>query len=309
VRHSDSISPDYHNPRIVNITGCNAYDATIVWAPTKSLWFVSMALVGILGGYYTASIETLVVFLVTTTITLCFGHSLGMHRRFIHHSYECKKWVEYLFVYLGVLVGLAGPFGMMYTHDLRDWAQRQKKSHAYFGHKSSLLSDFFWQIHCDIELKHPPVFKLDASIRNSKFYHYLEKYWMFQQAPIALVLYLLGGIEWVIWGVCLRLTASITGHWLIGYFAHNKGQSDWHVKGASVQGFNIKFCGLITMGECWHNNHHAFPDSALLGIKSNQVDPGWWVLQLMEKLDLVWELKTPDDLPARAELVPSGTHH
>jgi predicted DCC family thiol-disulfide oxidoreductase YuxK len=61
----------------------------------------------------------------TTAITLCLGHSLGMHRRFIHRSYAAPLWLERLFVYLGTLVGMAGPLGMMRTHDLRDRAQRQ----------------------------------------------------------------------------------------------------------------------------------------------------------------------------------------
>ena len=58
----------------------------------------------------------------------------------------------------------------------------------------------------------------------------------------------------------------MTGHCLIGYFSHNAGHREWHVDGAAVQGCNVKFCDLITMGECWHNNQHAYPNSALLGI-------------------------------------------
>ncbi|MBL4796787.1 MAG: acyl-CoA desaturase [Oleispira sp.] len=294
--------PDYDNPRIVDTPTSNAFEGSVSWAPTKSLWVITMSLIGVVGGYYSASIETLAVFLVTSGITLCFGHSLGMHRRFIHHSYECPRWLEYLFVYLGVLVGLAGPIGMMHTHDLRDWAQRQKRCHAYFGHKTSFLKDGFWQIHCDIKLQHPPEFQPDSHISNSRFYQFIEKTWMWQQLPLALCLFFLGGVSWVVWGVCLRVCVSITGHWLIGYFAHNKGHSEWHVKGAAVQGYNIKFCGLITMGECWHNNHHAFPGSALLGINANQTDPGWWMLLILKKLGLVWNIKTPEDLPNRSEL-------
>lgn len=295
---------DYNNPRILDTPGCNAYQASVTWSPVKSLWVTSMTLVGVIGAYYTAAFETLMVFLITTSITLCLGHSLGMHRRFIHHSYECPKWLEYLFVYFGVLVGLAGSIGMMYTHDLRDWAQRQKRAHAYFGHKASLVKDGFWQMHCDITLDYPPDFQPEESVSNDEFYQFIEKTWMWQQLPLALLLYALGGIDWVIWGICLRVTVSVMGHWLIGHFAHNTGQRDWHVTGAAVQGYNVRFCGLITMGECWHNNHHAYPNSALLGINANQSDPGWWVLLLLDKIGLVWNILKPEDLPARGELVP-----
>ena len=143
----------------------------------------------------------------------------------------------------------------------------------------------------------------ENKISRDRFYQFLEKTWMWQQLPVALFLFLIGNLEWVIWGVCLRVAVSVSGHWLIGFFAHNTGHRDWHVEGAAVQGFNIRFCGLITMGECWHNNHHAYPGSALLGINPDQVDPGWWVLMVLQKLGLVWNIKKPEDLAERPELI------
>jgi len=290
-------------PTIYENSETNAFEAKVIWSPSKSIWVMMMYLFGIYGVLFLSSIENFLVFLISSAITLCLGHSLGMHRRLIHQSYECPKWLEYLFVHFGVIVGLAGPFGMVRTHDTRDWAQRQPQCHPYFSHQSSFLKDGFWQIHCDIVLKHPPVFK-EESILDTQFYRFMEKTWMLQQLPLALILYLIGGVEWVIWGTCLRVAISVTGHWLIGYFAHNSGHRSWHVNGAGVQGYNIKFCGLITMGECWHNNHHAFPGSAKLGLEKGQSDPGWWVLIILSKIGLVKNLKLVADLEERQELVP-----
>ena len=103
---------------------------------------------------------------------------------------------------------------------------------------------------------------------------------------------------------------SVLGHWLIGYFAHNQGGRNWHVKGAAVQGYNVPFAALLTMGESWHNNHHAFPGSARLGLEPGQWDPGWWVLRALEALGMVSDLVTPDRIENRAELLrvhESGT--
>ncbi|MCU4494847.1 acyl-CoA desaturase [Acinetobacter guillouiae] len=290
-------------PTIYENSETNAFEAKVIWSPSKSIWVMMMYLFGIYGVLFLSSIENFLVFLISSAITLCLGHSLGMHRRLIHQSYECPKWLEYLFVHFGVIVGLAGPFGMVRTHDTRDWAQRQPQCYPYFSHQSSFLKDGFWQIHCDIVLKHPPIFK-EESILDTQFYRFMEKTWMLQQLPLALILYLIGGVEWVIWGTCLRVAISVTGHWLIGYFAHNSGHRSWHVNGAGVQGYNIKFCGLITMGECWHNNHHAFPGSAKLGLEKGQSDPGWWVLIILSKIGLVKNLKLVADLEERQELVP-----
>ena len=294
----------YENDRIDDKSFCNAYEGKVVWSPVKSIWITTMYLVAIVGGYMTISWKVFVVSLISTIVTLCLGHSLGMHRRLIHRSYNCPKWLEYFFVHLGVIVGLAGPRGMMYTHDLRDWAQRQTRCHDYFGHRQSIWIDGFWQLHCDVNLDQPPVFKPENSFQDDSTYQWMEKYWMGQQLPWALLFFVIGGLPWVIWGICVRVAVSVTGHWFIGYFAHNKGIRHWHVVGASVQGFNIKFAALVTMGESYHNNHHAFPGSAKLSIKKSEFDPGWLVLKSLEKIGLVSDLKTAKDLPERLELMP-----
>lgn len=294
--------------RIIEISKkANSYEGQVYWSPNKSIWFSLHGFIALVGGVLTFSMDALLVFLSFTAVTLCLGHSLGMHRKLIHNAYECPKWMEYLFVHLGVLVGMAGPFGMIYSHDLRDWAQRQPDCHPYLRHGSAFWQDAWWQLHCDLKLLHPPSFVLESQIRDDKVYQWMERHWILQQIPWAILLFALGGLPWVVWGVSVRIFVSVTGHWLIGYFAHNNGDRDWHVSHAAVQGHNVRFAGMITMGESWHNNHHAYPGSALLGIYKGQTDPGWWVLNRLINLGLVWNVKLPEDLPARAELTSLNT--
>jgi fatty-acid desaturase len=125
---------------------------------------------------------------------------------------------------------------------------------------------------------------------------------MLQQLPVAVLFYLWGGWAFVFWGVCARVTAGVFGHWLIGYFAHNHGAMHYEVRGAAVQGRNVHLTSLITMGECWHNNHHAFPGSARLGLSKGEWDPGWRVLVALRRAGLVWDIRLPQDLPHRDEL-------
>jgi stearoyl-CoA desaturase (delta-9 desaturase) len=296
------INQHYTNERIVENPQVDACDGHVVWSPAKSIWFSLMAVTAVVGGVMTFSYDTVLVFVLTTVFTLCFGHSLGMHRRLIHQSYECPRWLEYFMVHLGVLVGLAGPRGMMKTHDMRDWAQRQSHCHDYFGHQQPWYIDVWWQLHCDLVLVNPPGFEPEKAFSGDRVYQWMEKTWMLQQLPWALLLLMIGGLPWVIWGICVRVTVSILGHWLIGFFAHNHGPRDWQVNGAAIQGHNVRFTALLTMGECWHNNHHAFPGSANMGLEPQQWDPGWWVLLGLRRLDLVSALKLPADLPARIEL-------
>ena len=143
---------------------------------------------------------------------------------------------------------------------------------------------------------------IEARVKCNRFYQFLEKTWMLQQCPWSILFFFIGGWGWVLWGICVRVAVCVTGHWLIGYFAHRDGHRDWHVSDAGVQGYNVRFSGLITFGECWHNNHHAFPGSAKIGLYQGQSDPGWWVLKALKKMRLVWDIQTPETLPKRPNL-------
>lgn len=288
--------------RIFAVPGCDPVRGEICWDPAKSIWIGSMTISALVLApmYFTWS--AFFLFLFTSAITLCAGHSVGMHRRLIHGSFECPMWLEYLCVYLGVLVGMAGPIGMMKLHDMRDWAQRQPDCHPYFAHRAGFWHDAWHQLHCRIKLDHPPVFVAERRVKESHIYRFLEHSWMAQQIPWTILFFALGGLSWLVWGICVRVSVCVIGHWLVGYFAHREGQQSWIVEGASVQGHNVRIAGLISMGESWHNNHHAFPGSAKLGLERGQVDLGWVLLLGFRHLGLAWNIVTPDSLPHRPAL-------
>ena len=280
----------------------NPIDGKVIWSPVKSLFLLAIYAATALGVIFYPRIDTFILFASKTIMVLLFGHSIGMHRRLIHKSFECPKGLERLWVYLGTLVGLGGPLTLIKTHDFRDWAQRQAQCHDYFAHRQPALTDAIWQMHCDLKLNAPPRFKIEDEVANDPFYRFINKHWISVHLPWVLVFYLIGGWAWVIWGVCAQIAVTTTGHWLIGYMAHTDEAHDWHVESAGGQGRNVRFAGLITMGEAWHNNHHAFPGSAKIGLYKGQSDPGFWILKLFERLGLVWGLKLPKDLPLRAQL-------
>jgi fatty-acid desaturase len=122
---------------------------------------------------------------------------------------------------------------------------------------------------------------------------------MAQQVPLAIVFYAIGGWAFLIWGVCVRVAVCVTGHWLIGHYAHRQGPQTWVIDGASAQGHNVPLAGFISMGEAWHNNHHAWPNSAKMGLLPGQIDLGWWLIRGFAALGLASNIKTPDVLPDR----------
>lgn len=266
------------------------------YAPVKSLWWLAMVAGALVGCIPTLGAATFTLFVVLTLLTLLLGHTLGSHRKLIHDSFGCPRWLELLLVWWGVQVGLAGPLGLKRQHDLRDLAQRRPHCHAYLRHGSSFWKDAWWQLHCDLVLEDPP--PLCGPSRDVALV-WLERTWMLQVLLTALPLWALGGWGFVWWGLCARVAACVTGHWLIGYFAHNHGRQPVRLPGAAVQGRNLPWLSLLTMGECWHNNHHADPGSARLGVRPGEWDPGWWLLRGLSRFGLAWDLQDCAATPPR----------
>jgi len=72
-----------------------------------------------------------------------------------------------------------------------------------------------------------------------------------------------------------------------------------------VQASNLEGCGFLTHGECWHNNHHAYPESARMGLDAGQLDPGWRALVLLQRCGLVTRISTPRQVDLREDLEAS----
>ncbi|WP_269583110.1 fatty acid desaturase [Roseibium sp. Sym1] len=292
--------------RVFSENGANPVEGEVVFKPVKAAWIAGMTAVALVAGPLSVTPGSIAVFIVLTAITICGGHSVGMHRLLIHRSFRTIPVIEKVLVYLGVLVGMAGPFGMIRLHDFRDWGQRQSDCHDFFSHRSGFWKDAYWQLSCGINLKNEPVFVIEDEVVRDGFYRMIEKTWMAQQLVVAVPLFLMGGLPFVVWGVCCRVSVSLIGHWLVGYYAHQPRDHLLYIKGACVQGYNLPRLGLVTFGEAFHENHHAFPKSANLGFLPGQTDPGWWLVAGLGRLGLVWEVETPETLKTRPGLSVNG---
>jgi stearoyl-CoA desaturase (delta-9 desaturase) len=270
--------------------GANAVDGDVEWAPLKSVWNSTMYVGAIALAPSHSSWSAFAVFLALSYPTLLLGHSLGMHRRLIHKTFDCPKPVERTLVWLGVLVGMAGPLGILRIHDIRDWAQREPECHDFFAHRRNIWVDALWQLHCSFRFRNPPRFVIEPEFERDPWYRFMDATWPLHQFALGAVLYAIGGLDWAVWGVFMRVAASVTSHWVVTYFAHNPGPGQWIVTGAGVQASNLSGWGFLTHGECWHNNHPAFPESARLGLAPGELDPGWHVLEMFEKFRLASSL-------------------
>lgn len=292
---------------LTHLDRASPVEGDVVWDPPRSLWNIGMFLGALILGPLTFSWSAFTVFLVTAGITLCAGHSVGFHRRLIHRSFDCPKWLERVLIWFGTAVGMGGPIWTIRLHDTRDWAQRQKDCHWFLRHGKPLLVDGYYYLNFRLRLAQPPGFDPGPGIADDWFHQLMQRTWMLQQVPIAVALYLLGDWPWVVWGVLVRVAACTTMHWFISYFAHTSGPQDWVVDDAVIQAHNVPLMAIPTMGESWHSNHHAFPSSARHGLYPGQIDLGWHFVQFLQWLGLAWNVKVPANLPPRPGISPVST--
>jgi stearoyl-CoA desaturase (delta-9 desaturase) len=153
--------------RVNSLSGldeASAAEGKVVWDWPRSLWNTGMFGGAITLGPMFFNWNALAVFLVLSGITLCAGHSVGFHRRMIHRSFDCPKWVERVLIYAGTLVGMGGPIWTVRLHDTRDWAQRQSDCHWFLKHGKPFLLEGFYYLNFKLILDRPPHFDPGAEV-------------------------------------------------------------------------------------------------------------------------------------------------
>jgi len=109
--------------------------------------------------------------------------------------------------------------------------------------------------------------------------------------------YLAGGFRWqlgveaLVWGGLVRVFAYQHATFSVNSICHMFGRRAYRSRDESRNNWVV---AMLTMGEGWHNNHHAFPSSARHGLGRLQIDASWWTIKLLEKLGLAWNVRLPD---------------
>jgi stearoyl-CoA desaturase (delta-9 desaturase) len=197
---------------------------------------------------------------------------------------------------LFVLTGLGGPLTWMRTHDQRDHWQNQPAPPAWFRYDHGLWRDAWWNLHT--------VFVEDRVFgrpedRADPWLRLLERTWLGWNLALFAVLWILGGWEHLVVGGLLRVWLSLVLHWWVGFEAHKRGELRHPIPGAAEAGRNRPLLGILSLGEGFHNNHHAFPRSARIGHRWWEVDAGWMVIRALERIGLAMEVLRPEQVPSR----------
>lgn len=107
---------------------------------------------------------------------------------------------------------------------------------------------------------------------------------------------LLSGGEWsaaltgLLWGGLVRIFIQHHATWSVNSICHIYGKQPFQMDDQSRNNWAV---ALVSLGEGWHHNHHAFPTSARHGLQRLQIDPSYALIRLLERLGLASEVKHP----------------
>lgn len=258
---------------------------------TKIAWLYLMLLPSLLLGWQALTLERALIAATLGLLTLCLGHSVGLHRGIIHGAFQTSRTFRNALVALFILTGLGGPLSWVRLHYVRDYWQNQPDCPDYFAYRHGLVRDFYWNLHLTYVPTQAELVAIPRELSEDPWLRFFERTWPIYTLAIAGLLALIGGWELVVVVVCMRVSAGILGHWFVGIVAHKWGYMRYAIEGAAEEGRNTFVLGLLSFGEGFHNNHHAYPSSARMGHAWWELDLGWLAIRLFERIGLVWNVQ------------------
>jgi fatty-acid desaturase len=270
-----------------------------VFSSTRVIFFVILHL-GVIAALWQTTWAAVGVALLLHLICGGFGICVGYHRLLTHRSFKCPKFLEYAMALAGSLSMQGGPI---------EWVALHRKHHQYSDKHGDPHSaaDGFWWSHM-LWVLHIPTREMWATIRSKYtpdlqkqiFYRGLERVWLAGPIVLGVILYMLGGWPWVVWGVCVRLVATYHITWFVNSASHMWGYKNFT---SSDLATNCWWVALLSYGEGWHNNHHAFPSSARHGMKWWEIDFSYYFIRSLKAVGLAWDMYVPSREQMKAKLI------
>jgi stearoyl-CoA desaturase (delta-9 desaturase) len=228
------------------------------------------------------------------------GITIGFHRLLTHRAFQTYPWLERTFAVLGSLA---------VEGSVMDWVADHRKHHAHadkegdphsphVGHGSGLRG--LWHAHTGWLLETQG--QADWKRYAAELY---EDSWMRRigrRFPLLALVSLLiptalgyvldgftarGALLGFIWGGLVRIFFVHHVTWSVNSICHFFGRRRFSIEDHST---NVAWLSVLSLGESWHHNHHAFPRSAFHGLKPWEIDPSGLLISMLERVGLAWNV-------------------
>ncbi|MCA9099997.1 MAG: fatty acid desaturase [Planctomycetales bacterium] len=265
-----------------------------------TIWLVVVHL-GAIAGLFFFTWQALLLTVVLSWLTGGIGICMGYHRLLTHNSFKTYRPIRWVIALLGNLAGQGPPLMWVATHRKHhDYSDQEGDPHsprdgAWWSHMFWLLPHRGKSYYDTLFQRYAPDLLKDPAMR------LLEKtflLWYFLLGGLLLAVGWIGwdlrtGLSFLFWGMFVRLVYVLHVTWLINSATHIWGYRNYETSDDSR---NIWWVALLSYGEGWHNNHHAFQRVARYGHRWWEFDITYVTICLMERLGLAWNVVR--DIPA-----------
>ena len=211
------------------------------------------------------------------------GISMGYHRLHTHRSYKLPQWLEYFLAICATFALEGGPIFWVATHRVHhQFSDKPGDPHSpregvWWSHIGWMLVGESGHSNTTLLAKYAP------DLAKDRFYVWLNDYhWLFTVALVP-VLFLIGGLPLMFWGVGARIVFGLHATWAVNSVTHLWGGRRFETRDDSR---NNWWVALLTFGEGWHNNHHAHPTSARHGLAWYELDISWLHITVLKWLGI-----------------------
>ncbi|MGH7635147.1 MAG: acyl-CoA desaturase, partial [Gemmatimonadaceae bacterium] len=217
------------------------------------------------------------------------GLTLAFHRYFAHRAFQMHRGARFFWAFVGTAAMQKGPLWWAGHHvNHHRFADRDGDPHSpmvsgvYYAHVGWFLND---ARHDRLEASNPVV----RDFSKCPEIYWLEKLNPVPPALLALAMYLIGGLPWLVWGFCLPTVTLAHSTFAINTVNHMFGSRRFETLDESR---NNAFTAFFAVGEGWHNNHHRFQRAARNGFYWWEFDPTWYVIRAMQAIGLAWNVQS-----------------
>jgi stearoyl-CoA desaturase (delta-9 desaturase) len=264
--------------------GDEAFHEDIIYPGT--IPFILLHLAG-LAAIWTGVSTTALVLCVVLYVVRMFGVTAGYHRYFSHRSFKTSRAGQLV---LAFLAQSSAQRGILW------WAAKHRHHHRHSDTEEDVHSPRlrgFWYSHLGwIFRPQHSTTDFDAVPDLTKYPElvWLDRHGYFPATVLALAALAIGGWSGLVVGFVWSTVLLYHGTFFINSLAHVHG-SQRYVTGDDSR--NNWWLAVITLGEGWHNNHHAYQRSTRQGFRWYEVDPTFYALKALSWTGLVWELGEP----------------
>jgi fatty-acid desaturase len=256
---------------------------------------------GAIAALFLFSWKWLAISILLNWVAGSFGIGIGFHRLLTHRGFQTPKFLEYALVFCGLLGLQGGAINWVVTHRIHHgFTDRPGDPHSprdgrWWSHMGWILSGTSQQHSDDVKRRYAP------DLMKDPVHVWMNRLYFVPLIFLGIGLFAIAGWQGLFWGVFFRVIFGLHATWLVNSATHVWGSRRFETNDDST---NSWWVALLTFGEGWHNNHHAFPRAARHGLKWYEIDTNWYLISVFKWLGLAKQI----NLVTKKQIDASGEY-